>query len=73
MDVESRNMVALHGTHRIPLEIGNFHLHDHDIKEWSDASTKPGIKHRARKEVGKWIDPDSHADIQFQRVSTYFY
>ncbi|CAG7837726.1 unnamed protein product [Allacma fusca] len=67
MDIEPRNLniVAIHGS-RMPEMLGTFHLDDHNVQEWSDAS-QPGWKHRARKEVGKWVDPDKNADIKFQR------
>ena len=71
MDVEQprSNIIALHGT-RIPEMLGTFHLDDHNVQEWSDYNG-PGMKHRARKEIGKWIDRDRNADIKFQRVSPY--
>ncbi len=72
VEAESRGLVALRAGGRIPEMLGNFHLDDHNVEEWSDA-TEPGLKHRARKEVGKWIDPERKADIQYQKVRPGMY
>lgn len=54
------------GTH-IPEMLGSFHLDDHNVEEWSDA-TKPGTRHRGRKEIGKWTNSERNADIKYQKV-----
>lgn len=65
MAMDARSLVALGP--RVPEMLGNFHLDDHNVEEWSDA-TSPGVRHKARKEIGKWIDPETNADIQYQKV-----
>jgi len=62
--MDSRSLIALP---KFPEKLGNFQLDDHNIEEWSD-STNVGVRHKARKEVGKWINTDNNADIQYQKV-----
>jgi hypothetical protein len=68
MALDSSSLIALP---RFPETLGNFQLDDHNVEEWSD-STSPGVRHKARKEVGKWINPDSNADIHYQKVKANF-
>ncbi|CAL8115396.1 unnamed protein product [Orchesella dallaii] len=63
--MESTSLVAISGS-RLPEMLGNFHLDNHHVEEWSDPSA-PGLKHRARKEVGKWVNVEKNADIQYQK------
>lgn len=65
--MESTSLVAISGS-RLPEMLGNFQLDNHHVEEWSDPSLEPGHKHRARKEVGKWVNLEQNADIHYQKV-----
>lgn len=67
--MESTSLVAIPGS-RLPEMLGNFHLDNHHVEEWSDPA-EPGQKHRARKEVGKWVNLENNADIHYQKVTLF--
>lgn len=54
---------------RFPSNLGNFKLDEHNVDEWSDTKDPSLLRHRGRKEVGKWVDTERNADIQIHRVS----
>lgn len=68
MAMDSQALVKL----GVPETLGNFRLDDHNVVEWSD-SDLPGVRHKGRKETGKWINPINNADIQYQKVGTQNY
>lgn len=65
MKMDSQALVKLGQS--FPESLGNFHLDDHHVSEWEDSGL-PGVRHKARKETGKWINPINNADIQYQKV-----
>lgn len=71
MAMDSQALVKL-GPISIPESLGNFRLDDHNVVEWSDSEI-PGVRHKARKETGKWINPINNADIKYQKVSLMRY
>jgi len=67
MDLK-QSLEIFHGINKVPQTLGSFKLDDHNVDEWSDFSVT-GVKHKGRTEVGKWVNPDTNADIHYQKVS----